>query len=298
MHTYARVYMAKRSHFYVAEGNIKNYFLRDNGNKMFTVDALNRILQERRGLWNLPISMTVEKFVERLTKSGILIKEEILFEGYAGRKERYIVEGTTQFQVALGIRPRSFLSHYTAVYLNGLTSQIPKVIYVSAEQSSKEHKERDELQQTDIDDAFAGPQRKSGARAPYKDYTIVLLVPKDTGRIGVTTIDGLAVSGMERTLIDIAVRPAYAGGVQAVLDAYRKALPMISVNKLLATLETMDFVYPYHQAIGFYLDRAGFDGKKMAELRKLPRALDFYLTYEMKDPAYSPEWRLYYPQGM
>jgi predicted transcriptional regulator of viral defense system len=290
--------MARPSRFFIAEASIKNYFLRDHPARVFTWDALHDIFQEFRGLWNLPVNMSTEKFIARLAASGILTKEEIPFEGYAGHKERYVVEGTTPFQLAVGLRPRSFLSHYSAVFLNGFTTQVPKVIYVSAEQSAKMSQPRGEPDQQDIDTAFAGPQKKTGARAPYKEYTIALLSPKASGRIGVTTIDNLSVTGPERTLIDITVRPAYAGGAQAVLDAYRSALPVINMNKLLATLETMDFVYPYHQAIGFYLERAGYEKKKVDELRVLPRTLDFYLNYELSDPAYSAEWRLYYPQGM
>lgn len=290
--------MARTSRFYIAESNIKNYFLREHAGVIFKWDDLNNIFQEHRGLWNLPVSMGIEKFIERLISSNILIKEELQFGSYGGHKERYVAANITPFQLAIGLRPRSFLSHYTAVYLHGFTNQVPKVIYVSAEQTPKDTTHRDELTQQDIDEAFARPQRKTGARANYKEYTIVMLAPKATGRSGVTLLDGLSVTGPERTLIDIAVRPAYAGGVQEVLEAYRRALPVISINKLLALLETMDFIYPYHQAIGFYLERAGYEGKKMAELRALPRTLDFYLTYELSDPAYSPEWRLYYPKGM
>lgn len=58
---------------------------------------------------------------------------------------------------------------------------------------------------------------------------------------------------LERTLIDIAVRPNYAGGVHHVLEAYAAAKSRVSVNVLLATLQKMEYVYPYHQVIGFYI---------------------------------------------
>jgi len=288
--------MPRTPQFIISESSIKAFF-RGQDEKVFTEAQLRETFQIRRGLWNLPLTMTPEKFVDRLVNRGVLTREEIFFEGYMGRKERFMVEGASPFEVAVSLKPRAYLSHYTAVYLNGLTTQVPKVIYTSYEQTPKLHV-GDDLTQSDIDAAFAQPQRKAGSRAQYKDYTIVLLNPKNTGHIGVIYADNLPVTGPERTLIDIAVRPAYAGGVQSVLDAYQRALPEISMNKLLATLATMDFIYPYHQAIGFYLERAGCESKKMEELRSMPRHFDFYLTYEMKDTAYSNEWNLYYPKGM
>jgi hypothetical protein len=72
----------------------------------------------------------------------------------------------------------------------------------------------------------------------------------------------------------------------------------VSVNKLVAHLKQMDFVYPYHQAIGFYLERAGgYRPAQIALLREVEMKWDFYLAHDMRDTAYSPEWRLHYPQG-
>lgn len=42
--------------------------------------------------------------------------------------------------------------------------------------------------------------------------------------VGVKTIKKIRVTDLERTLIDIAVRPAYSGGVFEVLEAFKNAL--------------------------------------------------------------------------
>lgn len=245
----------------------------------------------------MPVSLNEQRFIERLLTQKILEYAEIQFEGYAGDKERFIVPGTSPFAVAARINSKAFLSHYTAVFLLGLTTQVPKVIYISVEQSKKNTQKR-RLTQLEIDEAFSRPQRQAGSRAIYKDYMLIVLAPKFSNRIGVTTAGGLPVTGLERTLIDCTVRPAYAGGVTAVLDLYRRALPDLSLNKLLATIETMDFIYPYHQAIGYYLEKAGYSSQQLAEVRQIPQELDFYLTYDMRKTAYAKNWRLYYPLGM
>ena len=61
----------------------------------------------------------------------------------------------------------------------------------------------------------------------------------------------LRTTTLERTLIDIAVRPFYAGGVAEVAKACEMAKNKeVSVNRLASMLTKMHFGYPYHQAIG------------------------------------------------
>jgi len=116
-------------------------------------------------------------------------------------------------------------------------------------------------------------------------------MPIDTGtKIRVTDI--------ERTLIDVTVRPMYAGGVERVLEAYRRARHKVSISKLIATLHKLDHVYPYHQAMGFYLERAGYSRGDLTDFKKARKEFDFYLAHDMRDPAYSDQWRLFHPPSM
>jgi hypothetical protein len=160
-----------------------------------------------------------------------------------------------------------------------------------------------ELTQAAIDRAFAGPQRASTYVWPYEGFRFVLLNGKQTNRLEVSQVrdpqgEYVDTTKLERTLIDIAVRPAYAGGVFEVLKAYRAAKDRISVNTLAATLQQLGYVYPYHQAVGFYLQRADVEPQKLERLKQLGLKFDFYLAHKMGPTSYSSDWRIHFPEGL
>lgn len=288
--------MANKTRFFIAESSIKSFFKKGT-KRVFNALELRAILEEKRAVWNLPAYMNGDKFIDKLLNIKIVEFKEISFSGYLDNKELYIISEASVFEIATSIVNKSYLSHFTAAYLHGLTTQVPKVIYVSFEQSKKKDVAR-ELQQSSIDAAFAKPQRESGTTAKYGDFTFLIHNGMYSNRLGVFTLNDLPVTNIERTLIDIAVRPSYSGGVELVLEIYKKAINNISIVKLITTLKKLNFIYPYHQIIGFYLERAGLRDSKLEGFLSEKQMYDFYLTYDMVEKEYDKKWRLYYPKGM
>jgi predicted transcriptional regulator of viral defense system len=260
------------------------------------------VLSTHRSEWRLPAGMTFTSFLEFLLDRRMLREVGIPSEHYSDEK-RYVAGDASAYSVALSLKPKSYLTHGSAVVLHGLTDQIPKTVYVNYEQSPKPP--GGGLTQEGIDRAFANRQRQSKLTYKYEDFQIVVINGKHTGRLEVTQLPGsvegelLDVTKLERTLIDIAVRPNYAGGAVQVLEAFERAKPTVSINTLVATLKKLNYVYPYHQVIGFYMQRAGYPESQWQKLKKLGLQFDFYLTYQL--PAkkkYDPKWRLYYPGSL
>ncbi len=285
-----------RTRFYNAEGYIKTFF-KTSTKKVYSIQQLNLVFDKYRDAWKLPVSMNSNKFIERLIKREILKKKILEFDGYLQDKEIYLCDDANIFEMALVLINKSYLSHYTAAYLNGLTTQIPKIVYLSFEQGNKLGRDH-YLEQKAIDNAFSKPQKMSNTKTIIDDYAILIHNGMNTNRAGVYSNDEYSLTNIERTLIDIAVRPSYAGGVLSVLDIYKNAVEKVSINKLVAILNNIDFIYPYHQAIGFYLERAGIESKKLDQLRKKKMEFDFYLAYDMQEKEYSQNWKIYYPKGM
>ena len=167
---------------------------------------------------------------------------------------------------------------------------------LTSEQSAKEQNiVTSELLQEDVDNAFAKQQRLSNALSEYQGKTITVLNGKFTNQIGVIELAGRAVTSIERTLIDITVRPSYAGGVQKVLQSYIALREQLDVSAMITMLTELNYVYPYFQSIGYYLEKAGYETEEIQGLKKQEKYIDFYLAYGMEEMAYSPTWRLYYP---
>jgi predicted transcriptional regulator of viral defense system len=268
--------------------------------RIFSRKELSAILSQHRTAWRLSQSTTSNEFIDFLQKKTKLKEARLESQNYL-LPARYVWGEASPYLLALSIRKNGYLSHSTAVSLHSLTDQIPKTIYVNFEQSPKP-RSQGSLTQESIARAFASPQRRTHYVFGYEGWQIAILSGKQTGRLGVVTTrtpqgESADVTNLERTLIDIAVRPDYAGGVYQVLETFRSAKRQMSVNTLLAILKELDYVYPYQQAIGFYMQRAGYEQSRWERLKQLDFKYDFYLAHDMRDTVHDSEWRLFYPKG-
>jgi hypothetical protein len=215
---------------------------------------------------------------------------------------RYVWREASPYELGASLTAKSYLSHGSAVLLHGLTDALPRMIYVNREQAMRSAPaDRSRMEQAAVNRAFSLKQRSTTAVFEWQDWQFSLLNGKNSGRLEVTFVEfsgvKLPVTSVERTLIDITVRPTYGGGIYAVLEAYRRARGRISVSVLLATLKKLDYTYPYHQAVGFYLERAGYAQKDFERFRELGLEYEFFLAHDMRDREFIADWRLHVPKG-
>lgn len=279
--------------------------LESTNQRVFSLQELHAFLDRERGPLSIPLSAGSAKIISLLVEAGKLHNILLQREGTsspAGARRRFVTSTVSPYEVGLSLATGSYLSHASALFLHALTEQVPKTIYVNREQSPKP-RGRGVLTQPAIDRAFRGSPRTSQYVFRSQSSRYVLLSGKHTDRLEVSQVSGpsgerLEATKLERTLIDVVVRPTYAGGVYEVARAYKAAVSRVSVNTLLAVLKKLDYVYPYHQSIGFLMERAGFSEAHLRKVENLGIRWDFYLDYRMQESEYDPRWHLHYPKGL
>lgn len=291
-------YMGRIAYFHTVLAKISDF-----------IDSLPCQSYSETTLWNLfhhhwedlelSANRTPTQLIKYLVQNNLLNK--VAFSDENGSVKVVLTRNTEDlFTICSGLKNNAYFSHYTAIFLHGLTLQIPKVLYLNLERAPSKTTTAGTLNQEGIDKAFSKEQRKASRYYSIPGTRIYTLSGKHTQRLGViqekSGDKNYAYTDLERTLIDSAIRPAYAGGVFEVLKAFQQSKDQLEVEKLCFYLTRLDYLYPYHQTLGFYLEKAGY-GEEVLALFEEDKEFDFYLTYNMRNPEFDARWRLFYPRG-
>lgn len=287
--------------FKSAKYDIENFFL-NNSLKAYTSFDLLEIFNTNRDEWNIAQYRHCHDFIKFLEDINILKSIKLKHQHSGSIKLIYSKPDTSHLDIGLTIKKNGYLSNYTAMQIHQLTLQIPKSIYVSYNKIESKNfvSNNYELLQEDVDRAFSKPQRITSESYKSENdnfrFFFIQKAFKETN-IGIVWNNGITYTDLERTLIDICVRPSYSGGVFEVLEAFEKAKDKVDIPKLYKYLIALDYIYPYHQLIGFYMDRSGFNEDQTNLFLKNRSNYIFYLTYNMSNKEYNEKWNIYYPKG-
>jgi hypothetical protein len=213
--------MAAPSRFQIALPDILTFFGGTN-QRIFWPAEIATVLSSQRADWRLAQHTNKQDFIRSLLKTSPM-RQVVLTPVNDPDLDpivRYVWVDATAFEFALSIKRGSYFCHGTAAFLHGLADLVPKTLYLNAEQSPKPRSAG--LTQEGIHRAFVSKQRQSSLlySLPH-ELQVQIISGKNTDRLDVATLDtewgkNLDLTRIERTLIDITVRPAYGGGVHQV----------------------------------------------------------------------------------
>ena len=290
--------MANRSRISIALADIV-YELSKIHPSVYRYQEIAELFSLNRSRWNLPVAMNLRKFITAIIDHGLVEYGSLEF----GDVE-YIYFYTSEasmFQIVTRVGGAAHLSYATALYFWGLAEDLGGKVYLNQEQTKRTIK-KGKLSQDAINQVFSRPQRETSLATIYNEYRIVLTSSKFSDGLGIIEGDfeetgSVNITDIERSLIDCVVRPAYAEP-EILLAAFRNARlnNSISVVKLATYLKQLDYVYPYEQAIGLYLEYAGnYTDEEILLFKREVMNFDFYLDYDILETQYSEKWRLFFP---
>ena len=194
--------MANKPQFISVLPEIIKTFTR-TGKNVFGKKDISEIFEEYKDKWRLPLYMDLNIFMDQLAGQDFVKEATVEFpEVPTGRI--FYFDTASVYEIASGIFPKGYLSHFSALSIWGLTEQIPKSIYITVEQSNSPAKTyRNILEQRNIEAAFSKPQRQSETVSQLGDFKAVLLRGKHTKNLGVGKYSGLesiTVTDLEKNL--------------------------------------------------------------------------------------------------
>lgn len=257
------------------------------------------VVSDINSIWGLR-SISRNNIKKFLLEEKLFVQDHIKLDDTHSSEIYYLPHSKIDSFDVASVRSRSsYFSFYSALYINNLTLQIPKQIYLTLERKSLDNNDN-VLKQENIDRVFSQPPRITSDKRNYKNFEINFINGQYQNMVGIIKFRELySVSDIERTLIDISVRPFYSGGVTQVLEAFVNAKNKMNPKKLFDYYSQLNYTYPYHQVIGFYLEKAGYGEEIYNKFLHFDELyFNFYLTYNILHKEFSKKWRLYYPKGL
>ncbi len=300
-----------KRHYIQRDSTIKQYFEDANFNGICAFDekSIYEFLNTNRDVMRTK-SFSLNKFITYLLKHELVSLFE--FENNINDKKIYISkyfndksDYAKAIEIATLLIHKSYLSYFSSMYYHNLTQQLPKRIYLSVERKS--NAPHNELQQEVINKALCKDGRKPTVVLSILGYEIYLLHSKEANRVGIKIVQlydkDYRITTLERTLIDIVVRNDLSGGIEEVVQVYKKAFQEykkdISINKIIFILKKLNYIYPYHQVVGYLLSKSGFNASKFKKEFEFKN--DFFLTRgiineDINNLDYDDEFKIYIPK--
>jgi len=212
------------------------------------------------------------------------------------------------YELAAKMFPAGYFCNLSSIYFHSLTNQIPKTIYICNETISGHLKTKAAgMNNSLLRRAFIKPHRHTSYVFAVNNCEIVVVDRKKKSDHGIVKIhahntllpNNSRITSVERALIDAVVSPQYNGGIVSVYTYFKKARQKMDVAKLMDIYRKLDFVYPYSQVLGFFLDNIGLQNQAADIFNVYPPQFKFFVDHNAKASwSYDEKWKLYYPNGL
>ena len=223
---------------------------------VFTLDHISTMLEDLKNQNLVQQSITSDSFYFKLLEDGLISYtislRDIQKTRYSLNKEFNI------YDFASSLENKSFFPMFTSLNIQGLSNYRNNFVFISKERKERNNFASRILTQDAIDKAFASSPRRTKAHDVINGYNVVSLESNNTGSIGIIDYNGYKVSSINRALVEIISNIHYFVSPDNVISEFKAIKDKLNINEIFKIIEKFDFIYPYYQLAGYYLEKIGF----------------------------------------
>ncbi len=267
-------------------------------NKVYmTNEDLHSVHDSAKKMKYISSGLSFSEFHLKLIKNGLIqhsvkIKDRVYIR-YSMYKDAdlNIYEFTSTFDES-----RRFFSMSTSLNIQGLSNFRNNIIFLTKERVTKNILDEDNLTQEKIDQAFKKPYRRTKAIGKFLNYNIVLLeANKTNGKpFEVIEYNNYKVSSINRAFVEMISSVGYMRSTEDIINVFVPIKDKLDLNKILKVIKTFDFVYPYYQLAGFYLEQIGYTKNELKSFYKNLSEFNFYAQKERENYIFDEYWKIYH----
>ena len=255
-------------------------------------EQLKEILHQLKDKSLVSSSLSFNSFLLKLIDEKKK-KKSITIRGHI--KTRYTFsQDFNIYDFCNSLEKNSFFSMSTALNLQGLSDFRSDYIFVSKERSTRIEQGSITLNQENIDNAFSKKPRRTNAYDKIDNHIVVLLEANNTDGFGIVEYDRYRVSSINRAFVEMITNIHYFQSSQNLIQVLENIKNRLDIDKIYTIIEKFDFIYPYFQLAGFYLEKIGFPKVELEKFYTKRSELNFYTQKNKNQYGFDGYWKIYY----
>jgi len=259
---------------------------------VFTLDHISTMLEDLKNQNLVQQSITSDSFYFKLLEDGLISYtislRDIQKTRYSLNKEFNI------YDFASSLENKSFFPMFTSLNIQGLSNYRNNFVFISKERKERNNFASRILTQDAIDKAFASSPRRTKAHDVINGYNVVSLESNNTGSIGIIDYNGYKVSSINRALVEIISNIHYFVSPDNVISEFKAIKDKLNINEIFKIIEKFDFIYPYYQLAGYYLEKIGFTKNELIKFYSKKSELIFYTIKNKEEYKLDTYWNIKY----
>ncbi len=259
---------------------------------IFSFDHISMILENLKDKNLVQQSMSSSMLYSKLLEDG-LISYTVTFRDI--QKIRYTLDKEFNiYDFACSLENKSFFPMFTSLNIQGLSNYRNNFVFISRERKERNNFTSRSLTQDAIDKAFTSNPRRTKAHDVINGYNLVSLESNNTGGIGIINYKGHRISSINRAFVEIISNIHYFVSPGSVINEFKIIKNKLDIDEIFKIIEKFDFIYPYYQLAGYYLEEIGFLRDELFKFYSKKSDLIFYTVKNKEIYKLDEYWNIKY----